>query len=409
MHDDREVATEDPLALDDAIRLLRSSVREWNALRKAHPDWIPHLSRARSAINAEPEKALEGPDLAGLDLRNANLSKAWMIKANLRGSQLMGADIREAFLMNADFSGADLSKSTAWTMIAPRADFRDAVLREAHLENSILYEARFDRADLSKANLRGVHFSNIFANGAVLRETNLVDAVLSEEGTHEFPMLAGADGLETARFGSSFSIADYLHRVLEHLHAAPMTTFEQGILRKVRSLQALYLDDRLTTPLLADLQTVTSELLQHLAQNPRALHSLSPRRFEEIVAELLASFGWDVQLTAQTRDGGYDIFAVSKDASGLRTSWIVECKKWSTTQKVGIDVVRGLYAVKQDLRVGNALLATTSHFTRGVYDAKASRYDLELKDFEGLVEWINQYHPLADGKLYINQSRLVVR
>ena len=52
------------------------------------------------------------------------------------------------------------------------------------------------------------------------------------------------------------------------------------------------------------------------------------------------------------------------------------------------------------------MLATTSHFTRGVMEYKASRYDLELKDDEGILEWINAYRPNPEGRLYIKDSRL---
>ena len=54
------------------------------------------------------------------------------------------------------------------------------------------------------------------------------------------------------------------------------------------------------------------------------------------------------------------------------------------------------------------MLATTSHFTAGVHKLKASSYDLELKDYEGILEWINEYQPHPDGKLYIKDHKLVI-
>ncbi|WPD23102.1 MAG: restriction endonuclease [Candidatus Electrothrix scaldis] len=85
-----------------------------------------------------------------------------------------------------------------------------------------------------------------------------------------------------------------------------------------------------------------------------------------------------------------------------------ECKRHAKHRKVGVDIVRALYGVKHDLRVGNALLATTSNFTKGVYDFKASRYDLELRDFEGILKWLNEYHPNPDGELHIKDNNLVL-
>lgn len=68
----------------------------------------------------------------------------------------------------------------------------------------------------------------------------------------------------------------------------------------------------------------TPELIVSLRADPRRLYDLSPQRFEEVVAELLASFGWNVGLPPTSRDGGLDILAVSRDALGLETAWAVE-------------------------------------------------------------------------------------
>jgi hypothetical protein len=45
------------------------------------------------------------------------------------------------------------------------------------------------------------------------------------------------------------------------------------------------------------------------------------------------------------------------------------------------------------------LLATTSYFSLEVQKYKASRYDLALRDYEGIVEWLNTYRPNPGGRL----------
>lgn len=60
---------------------------------------------------------------------------------------------------------------------------------------------------------------------------------------------------------------------------------------------------------------------------------------------------------------------------------IVECKRYRPERKVGIEIARSLLFVKDNNRVDFAMIATTSSFTSGVMDLKASRYDLELADF----------------------------
>jgi restriction system protein len=56
----------------------------------------------------------------------------------------------------------------------------------------------------------------------------------------------------------------------------------------------------------------------------------------ELIAELLASYGWTVDLTKQTRDGGYDIFALRKDALGVQSSWLIECKRDHSLRNVSL-------------------------------------------------------------------------
>jgi hypothetical protein len=148
-----------------------------------------------------------------------------------------------------------------------------------------------------------------------------------------------------------------------------------------------------------------SNLLKGLKKDPKLLGQLSPREFEEVIAELLASFGWDVNLTKETKDGGYDIIAVSKDKSGLETSWVVECKKYRSDRKVGVDITRGVYGVKSHLGVSNAVVVTTSNFTKGARSVSDSRYDLQLVDYSGVLEWLKQYRVSPENKLYITDRQ----
>ncbi|MEO0480638.1 MAG: restriction endonuclease [Planctomycetota bacterium] len=148
--------------------------------------------------------------------------------------------------------------------------------------------------------------------------------------------------------------------------------------------------------------------MEHLKRHPEQMYQLRPRLFEELVGEVLASYGWEVHITPARRDGGYDLFCVSKDDAGVRTSWIIECKRYREDRPVGVEVARALYGVKGDLRVANAMLATTSRFTKGVHDFKASRHDFDLKDYEGILEWINHYKPNPNSRLYVKDNRLAL-
>ena len=162
-------------------------------------------------------------------------------------------------------------------------------------------------------------------------------------------------------------------------------------------------------PVIEVTKVITTELIEVLKKHPLSMYQIKPRQFEELIAEILASNGWNVQLTPATRDGGYDIFAISKDMqSGTRTSWIIECKKYAPENKVGVNIVRTLYGVKSDRKAANALLATSSYYTKGAKAFRASRYDIELKDYNDILEWINQYKPSPDGKLYLKDNGLIL-
>jgi len=141
------------------------------------------------------------------------------------------------------------------------------------------------------------------------------------------------------------------------------------------------------------------EAIEVCRKDPEQLRELDPPLFEAVIAELLAGFGWEVSLTPPTRDGGYDILGVTADASGLKTSWVVECKRYAADNKVGVEIARQLAGVKGHIGVPNAVIVTTSSFTAGVHEFSAARHDLSLVDFAAIVKWLQGY-ALPAGPLY---------
>lgn len=133
------------------------------------------------------------------------------------------------------------------------------------------------------------------------------------------------------------------------------------------------------------------ERITELQQHPERLDELSPREFEELIAELLAFFGWDVNLTSQTRDGGYDILGVSRDATGLESTWAVECKHYAQDHAVSVEVLRSLYGVKHGLGFPQALLVTTSRLTRDAPRFADSHADIRIVEKGALLDWLARY------------------
>lgn len=138
------------------------------------------------------------------------------------------------------------------------------------------------------------------------------------------------------------------------------------------------------------------ELLSALKSSPYLLRDLSPREFEEVVAEVFRAKGFVVDLTKRTRDGGKDIIAVHTDGLGIQSKYFIECKHHAENNKVGVDVVRALHGVMNTKDGPNkTILATTSTFTSGakgfVENEAASKWDMTIADYDEIVRWLNDY------------------
>jgi restriction endonuclease Mrr len=135
---------------------------------------------------------------------------------------------------------------------------------------------------------------------------------------------------------------------------------------------------------------VGDALVQHFYRDPNALLRIDRRKFEELIAEIFAGFGYDVGLTQRTRDGGKDIVAVRRAEVDVR--YLIECKRPDPGNPVGVRPVRELYGVKTMEGATKAILATTAQFTR---DAQVlldrHRWELEGRDYDGIRAWIEAY------------------
>ena len=135
---------------------------------------------------------------------------------------------------------------------------------------------------------------------------------------------------------------------------------------------------------------VDRALIDRLHQFPEDLRTIDRRKFEQLIAELFAGFGYEVELTQRTRDGGKDIIAIKRQEVDLR--FLIECKRPDPGNPVSISTVRELYGVKVDDGASKAILVTTTYFSP---DAKLfsekHRWELELRDFEAIKLWVAKY------------------
>jgi restriction system protein len=130
---------------------------------------------------------------------------------------------------------------------------------------------------------------------------------------------------------------------------------------------------------------VSEELIRRLAARPELLYELTPRKFEELMAEIFERQGFEVRLTKQTRDGGYDLYLVQHTAAGSVLT-LADMKRYRSDRKIGVGVVRELYGTVEKERASAGLLATTSFFTAGARQYQEELpFRLELKDYFDLV------------------------
>lgn len=134
------------------------------------------------------------------------------------------------------------------------------------------------------------------------------------------------------------------------------------------------------------------KLISKILRAPHEVRNLSPRQFEEFVAETLNQLGFkDVILTPRSHDGGKDVIA-SHQINGIPLSFYFECKKYSEGNKVQLETLRALLGtMAHDARhVNKGVLVTTSTFTKGSKEFILSESRLDGKDYDGILGWIDE-------------------
>ena len=150
---------------------------------------------------------------------------------------------------------------------------------------------------------------------------------------------------------------------------------------------------------LVPLELISSELLAKIAADPKILKCLSWREFEKVLAGILEQLEYEIELQRGTKDGGIDIFAIKRSGPFGSHRYLLQAKRWD--KPVGVQPVRELMFLHSDHHVTKSCLATTSRFTEGAW-ALAERYqwELELKDYGRLLEWIS----LCKTKIFPGQG-----
>lgn len=137
---------------------------------------------------------------------------------------------------------------------------------------------------------------------------------------------------------------------------------------------------------------VEREVLAYFGRYPELLHSLPPRKFEELIASVFRQNGFAVELTPETRDGGIDIIAVQKSGLSGSSLHLIECKRYLPHNTVGIGIVQRLLGVVEQHKATKGIVVTTSSFTRdAVLVAESAQHRLVLNEYSKLTSWLAEF------------------
>jgi len=132
------------------------------------------------------------------------------------------------------------------------------------------------------------------------------------------------------------------------------------------------------------------EVFARLERDFPDIYQLDPRKFEELIAELLTRDKYRVELTQAKRDGGRDVLAYHDSSLGSHLH-LFECKRYALHRRVGVPLVRSLFGVLHDENATSAVLVTTSEFTRDARQFETrNSHRLALRDHRYLQEWIKR-------------------
>jgi restriction system protein len=132
------------------------------------------------------------------------------------------------------------------------------------------------------------------------------------------------------------------------------------------------------------------QLIEVIRRDHASLRTIDRHQFEQLIAEIFNGFGYEVELTQRTRDGGKDIVAVRRREIECRL--LIECKRPDPGNAINVSIVRALLGVKVDDGATKAILATTTRLTRDAHDfVEKHRWELEAAEFDKIIAWIELY------------------
>lgn len=139
------------------------------------------------------------------------------------------------------------------------------------------------------------------------------------------------------------------------------------------------------------------QIILESAKDPSLILRMNSREFEQFLCKIFEAFGYDVELTAQTRDGGVDIICLqSKNQIPMKIA--IEAKRYDPGNPISVGLVRQFVGANSQIRANKLVYVTTSRYTRdarGYAESPLNVGLLELKELPDIVQWANEF---KDGR-----------
>jgi HJR/Mrr/RecB family endonuclease/soluble cytochrome b562 len=117
------------------------------------------------------------------------------------------------------------------------------------------------------------------------------------------------------------------------------------------------------------------------------LREMDPYAFEELVAKIWQTQGWDAEATSGSTDRGVDVVAVKKDAFEKRRH-LIQVKRHGKNSTVGSEDIQKYASLYQrDEQVDNVFIVTSNRFTKEAKEVAEGR-DVSLVNVDELYDML---------------------
>ena len=136
-----------------------------------------------------------------------------------------------------------------------------------------------------------------------------------------------------------------------------------------------------------DFDALNSELYEYFDNNSDHLTRLHWRKFEMLVAEILESQGFNVELGPGRADGGVDIRLLQRDPIGDILT-LVQVKRYSKNNRIRLQAVQALYGAKEAEGADKSMFVTTSSYLPSARNfASRETVQMELYTSDDVQRW----------------------